>query len=163
MKRIFCLTAIIFILLSLFSCGERRNYRDDLSCGELVDKATGQIPVDMGYKALGGEHIEYNFSGTELDDDHAFSASVASGDINEVGIFHAPDVESVEALKALTEEYLKNYQEEKESFIASYAPRETEKLKNAEVRSYGNYVAYAILSAEDKAIFFDTVEKLLTP
>ena len=162
MKKRFCLTAIVFILLSLFSCGERREYRDDISCGELVDKATGQIPVDMGYKALGGEHIEYNFSGTELDDDHAFSASVASEDINEVGIFHAPDSKSVATLKALAEEYLKNYREEKESFIASYAPKDTPKLKSAEVRSYGNYVVYAILSADDKAIFFDTVEKLLS-
>ena len=78
-------------------------------------------------------------------------------------IFHAADSEATEELSALAEEYLKSYREEKEAFIASYAPKELEKIKNAEVRVFGNYVAYAILSADDGRIFFDTVEKLLRP
>lgn len=163
MKRIFCLATLLFLLLSLCACGEKKEYRDDLSCGELIDRATEQIPVDMGYKSLGGEHIKYNFNDTELDDDHSFSVSASSSDINEVGIFHAADSEATEELSALAEEYLKSYREEKEAFIASYAPKELEKIKNAEVRVFGNYVAYAILSADDGRIFFDTVEKLLRP
>ena len=142
-------------------CSEKKEYRDDYNCAKLLDTAAEQLPVDMGYKNLGGDHIKYNFSETELDDDHAFLVSVSSTDINEFGVFHVPNGKGREALLELTEEYLDDYLEEKEAFIASYAPKELEKLKNAEARSFGNYVAYAILSADDKELFFDTVEKLL--
>lgn len=161
MKKIFCLSFVFALLFTLTGCAEKNNYKDDYGCAKLLWEASEQLPIDLGYKELGGEHIKYNFDATELDDDHAFLASVSSTDINEFGIFHAPTEEARQRLLELTDKYLKNYLEEKETFIASYAPEELEKLKNAETRTFGNYVTYAILSKEDKELFFDTVEKLL--
>ena len=162
MKRIICAVLLLWLTVTLFSCSGKEQYRNDLSCAELLDSAEEQIPVDMGYESLGGDHINYNFEGTELDDDHAFRHSKASEDINEIGIFHAPDSTARMELERLTDSYLETILEEKGAFIASYAPKELEKLKKAEVKTFGNYVAYAILSDDDRAVFFDTVEKMLT-
>lgn len=161
MKRIFCFISVFALLITLTGCSEKKEFRDDYGCAKLLDAAAAELPQDLGYKELGGEHIKYNFDATELDDDHAFLSSVDSSNINEFGIFHAPTEAARRELLDLTEDYLEDYLEEKEAFIASYAPGELEKLKNAEARTFGNYVAYAILSKEDKEIFFDTVEKLL--
>ena len=162
MKKLFCITVSLLLLTSLFSCNNRDTvYRDDISCAEILENASEQLPIDLGYKSLGGEHKKYYFDNTRLDDDCAFLGSVASEDINEIGIFHAPTLQAREELLELCEDYLEDYLEEKEAFIASYAPAELEKLKNAEARAFGNYVAYAILSKDDRALFFDTVEKLL--
>ena len=82
-------------------------------------------------------------------------------DINEVGIFHSPGGESEAEVFRLTEAYLKSLREEKQAFIGSYAPEELPKLNGAEVRRYGNYTVYAILSEEDRQLVFETVEKML--
>lgn len=161
MKKISLFFLLFALCLSLFACAEAKEYRNDYNCAKLLGDASEQLPIELGYKDLGGEHIKYNFDATELDDDHAFLASVSSSDINEFGVFHAPTEDARQRLLELTEKYLDNSLEEKEAFIASYAPEELEKLKNAEARCFGNYVTYAILSKEDKELFFDTVEKLL--
>ena len=150
------------MLIMPLSCSKKAQYRDDLSCASIIERAAEQLPIDSGYKNPGGDHIKYNFRNTELDDDHAFLVSVSSSDINEFGIFHAKDSSACGKLSDLAKDYLEEYFEEKEIFIASYAPEELEKIKNAEVKTFGNYVAYAVLSEDDRELFFDTVEKLLT-
>ncbi|MBQ8850622.1 MAG: DUF4358 domain-containing protein [Clostridia bacterium] len=161
MKKILCFAIILSFALSLCACSKKGEYRDDVPCSELLDSAEEQIPVDMGYESFDGDHIKYNFEDTELDDDHALRYSTASENINEIGVFHAPDEASRDGLAELTERYLDGLLEEKGEFIASYAPKELEKLRSAEVKTFGNYVAYAILSEDDREVFFDTVEKML--
>jgi len=162
MKRLICFIFIISLSLSYVACMKSSEYADDIPCAQLLDSAEEQIPIDLGYESFGGDHIKYNFEDTELDDDHALRYSVASEDINEIGVFHAPDEASRDRLYEITENYLKSLLEEKGAFIASYAPKELEKLENAEARIYGNYVAYAILSADDREMFFETLENVLS-
>ena len=162
MRKIICFILVTTLLLTLASCGKAHDFRNDYDCAELLAKALEKTSVASDHKALGAEHIKYNFNSTTLDDDHAFLASTPSTDISEVGVFHAPNRAIREELSELVEEYLEDYLEEKEAFIASYAPQELEKLKMAETRVFGNYVVYAILSGDDSKIFFDTVEKLLS-
>ena len=78
-----------------------------------------------------------------------------------MGIFHAPNEGDAKKLKEITQRYLDGLLEEKGAFIGSYAPKELEKLENAEARIFGNYVAYAILSEDDRKLFFDTIEAKL--
>ena len=152
--------SVLSLCFSFIGCSEKKEYRDGLECSELLGSAAEKLSGDIEYKALGADHVKYNFD-DGLMGDHAFLASASSSDINEMGIFHASDKKECEDILELCEDYFEDYLEEKEEFIASYAPRELEKLKNAEARRFGNYVAYAILSENDKDIFFDTVEKLL--
>ena len=158
MKRILFVLISAALCLALFSCKNKEAYADDIPCAELLDTAEEQIPIDLGYESFGGDHIKYYFKDTKLDDDHALRYSVASENIDEIGAFHAPDERSAEQLEKITEEYLNGLLEEKGAFIGSYAPKELEKLENAEVKRFGNYVVYAILSADDRELFFETVE-----
>ena len=161
MKRYLIVLLLMATLLS--SCAKKeKTYTDDLPCAELADTIEEQIPVDFGYDTYGGEHLRYYFEDTSLHDDVCLRYTVRSEDIGEFGIFHAPDAEVRTELERLCESYLNTLREEKTVFIASYAPEEVPKLENAEVRTFGNYVVYAILSDADRALLFDTVEKALS-
>lgn len=166
MKRAIRLTALAVLFLTvalpiLSSCKKETSYTDDLSCAEIMDAVEDQIPVNFGYETFGGDHMRYYFEETPLPDDHCLRYSVMNDDINEVGIFHSPDGKSEEEVFRLTEAYLATLREEKQAFIGSYAPEELPKLNDAEVRRFGNYTVYAILSEEDRKLVFETVEKML--
>ncbi len=161
MKRYLILILVLATLLS--ACGKKeKTYADDIPCSELADTVEEQIPVDFGYETFGGEHLRYYFEDTKVHDDACLRYSVRSEEISEFGIFHTPDEASRIEIKRLCENYLATLREEKSTFIASYAPEEVPKLERAEVRSFGNYVAYAILSDDDRELFFETIEKKLT-
>ena len=162
MKKIILLCIAANLTLSVFGCSKDVEYKDSVPCDEILDAVEEQIPVNLGYESYGGEHIKYYFDSTELDDDHSLRYSALSDDINEFGVFHAPDKESRDELLRITEKYLDELLADKKAFISSYAPKELPKLENAETRTYGNYVAYAILSDADKAAFFETVESMLS-
>lgn len=160
MKRYFILLLVIPALLSACSTKEK-NYTDDLPCSELMESVEEQIPVDFGYESFGGEHLRYYFEDTKCHDDACLRYTVRSEDIGEIGIFHTPDEESRTEIERLCQAYLKNLREEKSAFIESYAPDELPKLEDAEVRSFGHYTVYAILSDADRKLVFETVEKKL--
>ena len=161
MKKIHVLSLILALCCLLFACAKASAYANDVPCAELADRATDQIPVNFGYETYGGEHIRYYFDDTELPDDVCLRYSVLSEDINEVGIFHAPNEEAKAELVRLCEDYLARLLDEESAFIASYAPKELSKLEHAEVKSFGNYVVYAILDDDDRELVFETVEKEL--
>ena len=147
--------------LNMYSCMSRQVFADDVSCSDLMDTVETQLPVEFGYKAFGEEHLRYYFEDTKLPDDLCLRYSTASENINEIGIFHTPDAESQEEVVELAEAYLEELQEDQRAFIGSYAPQELPKLDRAEVRTFGNYTVYAILSDEDRALAFDIIESVL--
>ena len=153
---------LFLVCVTLTSCSQQKSYANDLPCAELMDAVEDQIPVDFGYETFSGDHLRYYFEDTKRPDDHCLRYSVRSEDINEFGIFHAPDDAAREELKRLTEGYLETLKSDQQAFIASYAPEELPKLERAEVRVFGNYVAYAILSDDDRKLAFETIEKKLT-
>lgn len=160
MKKIYAIFTVLCLLLCLTGCN-RSDYKNDIPCSKILDSVEEQLPIDLGYKNFDGDHIKYYFRNTKADDDHALRYSVKSENIDEFGIFHAPDDKSKKELTKIAEEYLDELLKEKKAFIASYAPDELPKLENAEVKSFGNYVAYAILDQKGRELFFDTVEKSL--
>ena len=166
MKTKATLTSMLLLLPLLFSslssCGQKMVYADNVSCSELMDAVVEQIPVSFGYEAYGDDHLRYYFEDTTLPDDVCLTYSVASEDINEIGIFHTPDAASREEIYDLAEDYLEELREDKRAFIASYASDELPKLDRAEVRTFGHYTVYAILNDRDRALVFETIEKMLT-
>ena len=83
-----------------------------------------------------------------------------SNNINEIGIFHTTEGKSKE-FAGMIKAYLLNSYERNQAWYDSYIPAETPKLRDAEVRIYGNYVVYAILSKESKGTVFSVAEKTL--
>ena len=61
----------------------------------------------------------------------------------------------------LLRDYLAQAYEDNRVWYDSYMPEETPKLRDAEVKVFGNYVVYAIYSSADKATLFDAVKAAL--
>ena len=80
--------------------------------------------------------------------------------IDEYGILHT-DID-IEGAERLIREYLARSYEENRAFYDSYIPAETPKLRDAQVRVYGDYVVYAILSPADRDRLFDRIEACLS-
>lgn len=157
---ILTLTALV---LCLAACRQQKSYLNDRRCEELMDDAVDQIPVTFGYDTFESDHLRYCFDDWEEADDACLRYSIASENINEIGIFHSPTEEKAREIYEDCKEYLNDLREEKSTFIASYAAEELPKLERAEVRRFGNYTVYAILSDDDRTLVFDTIEQALTP
>ena len=81
--------------------------------------------------------------------------------LDEFGIFLVDAGKAKMLRLQLAEEYLKKRYDENLEWYNSYMPTETPKLREAEVRIYGDCVVYAILSVERRNAFFAECEKLL--
>ncbi len=161
MKKLGILIIAVSLLLSLFSCSGKGEYSDSVPCAEILDSVEEQLPINLGYESFDAEHVKYYFDDTKAFDDKALRYSVLSEDINEFGVFHAPDEKSRDELEALIKKYFAELLETRRAFITSYAPKELTKLEHAEVKVFGNYVAYAILDSDDRETFFETVSSCL--
>jgi hypothetical protein len=93
MKRCFPFL-LLLSLLFLGSCSKGNTYADGIPCAELLKTAEQQIPVPFGYESFGAEQIGFYFGDPKSHDDGAIQHSKKSEDINEIGIFHAPDEQS---------------------------------------------------------------------
>ncbi|MBR2353576.1 MAG: DUF4358 domain-containing protein [Clostridia bacterium] len=155
------LLVLVLSLIFLFSCGENKQYADGVSCEELMNTAKSVISAELGYTDLGNEQILYYFGKTDGYNDVCLRYSVRSETIDEIGIFHSVNEERAQEIGEHSEKYLAQMKEEQGAFIASYAPKELSKLEKAEVRQFGNYTVYAILSEEDRQAVFQALEERL--
>ena len=158
MKRFLLFFSALF-LLSFAGCGKPtpRKYLNDLSAAELADLAGDALSED--FRAADADYLTDYVTLPQA----GYSISVrlaAGGDrIDEFGILHS-DIGTEEAARLLRD-YLARSYEQNRTFYDSYIPTETPKLRDAEVRVYGDYVVYAILSPEEKTAFFNRVEACL--
>lgn len=156
MKPFFSFLTALCLLLT--ACGSKVTYTNTLSSEELSAKAcktlnsTDFLPADSSYLS---DYIDLSHlpSGSIL-----FAAE--GNNLDEFGIWHLP-TEQVGEVKNLLESYLDESLERNRSFYDSYIPEETPKLRDAEVRVFGNYVVYAILSERDRNLLFQTVKNAL--
>ena len=159
MKKFFIFT-IIFTLL-LCSCSKKSVYRNDISCVYLTDTIKTELNGDGGYAFFEDEQIKLIFEDISLANEYSVIYSLPSQNIDEFGIFKTDKEGNARKLADKCREYLKVKYEDENAFIASYAPEELPKLKDAEVKVFGNYVAYAILSENDRELFFSSIKNIL--
>ena len=160
MKKIIIIAAIAVLAAFLIGCA-KKDYKDDASCSDVIGAAEKNAPVELGYESFDQSHVRFLFDDIELYDSFEFRYSTLSENINEFGIFHAVDEKACNELYEDVEEYLDELYEDKKAFISSYAPDELPKLERAQVKKFGNYVAYAILSDEERDAFFNSVKSAL--
>lgn len=148
---------LALLLPMLSACHSKHSYTDSLTASELA----GDVR-----KALSGtEYLEANQDylndyfpiPAEVSDYRIYFASDGNS-LDEFGIWHA-SAAATEQLSALIRGYLDESLSRNRSFYDSYIPQETPKLRDAEVRVFGNYVAYAVLNETDRKTFFHTVEQ----
>lgn len=160
MKRFIRISALILALCLLFaSCNRTPKYRDDVKTSELADSI--KLKIEGGDKLT---EIDASFmqssmgiDATEYEDFSVFITVVGTS-INEFGIFRVKDEAHAEELKGKLQDYidLRN-----EAWMPEYLPEEYPKLKNAEIKSAGLYVMYAVLSDSEKEAAFKELENML--
>jgi hypothetical protein len=95
-------------------------------------------------------------------DGYAVASSSISTDINEYGIIHLSDPEQVAEIERMAQVYVENQRDFLSTFLNTYNEAEMAKLEEMQVRVFGNYVVYTILSANDTAAVMNAIEEKLT-
>lgn len=162
-KRILSLTLACLLICALAACGKTPAYRDDVSVESLSATVSALIPVEGGYDMSGEDFLKYyfDFDGDHTIDGYAIAASSASSDVNEYGILHVNDPEQVSEVEQLANVYLSNQRDFLSTFVNTYNAAEMAKLEAMQVRVFGNYIVYTILSAEDTQAVMNAVESAL--
>lgn len=163
-KRIISLVLALLLTLPLAACGKTVSYRDDISVDELSAAVEALIPVEGGYDMSGEDFLKYyfDFDHRHTIDGYAIAASSASTNINEYGIIHLSDPEQVAEVDRLAQVYVENQRDFLSTFLNTYNEAEMAKLEEMQVRVFGNYVVYTILSANDTAAVMNAIEAKLT-
>lgn len=156
------LTLTVLCQIFIFTaCSGKENYREGIPCRDLTEKFIASQLSAPDYSYYDREELSFFLDIPEYVTDLSAIYSTDVNDINEIGVFHCSDKKSAEKFLDTLISYLEEQQKGQKAFIESYAPREVPKLDGAEVRRYGNYVVYTILSAQDKKAVWETIEKEL--
>ena len=161
-KQLFLPVLLAFsMLFSLISCKKASVvYTDTLSAHELSEEAEDELD-HTDFRQADGDWLKDYVTLPEDLTDFEICFSSDGNNLNEFGIWHVRS-DQIAPLEATLRTYLAESLLRNRNFYDSYIPQETPKLENAEVRVFGNYVCYAILNAQDREIFFRTVEEELT-
>ena len=156
MKRILTALLAMLLLLSFASC-KKTAYKNDVSVSALADTAVSVLNDGKAYSTADADFLDSYFVKPDYVTESVIRFSTDGNDLNEFGIYHVTEG-NAEAMKANLSNYLTEFYE---LYNANYLPEETPKLRDAEVRVFGNYVAYAMLNDTDRATFFDALESAL--
>ncbi len=153
---------LLFLFLTLFSsCKRATVYVDDLSAKALVTELQNELDGEDYMRAAPG-YLEDYFDEDAKTADYGICFCADGNNLSEFGIWHADSPKVAQEISTQLRHYLDESLIKNKSFYDSYIPEETPKLRDAEVRVFGNYVAYAILDKEDRADFFKKLEVKLT-
>ena len=158
MKR-FYVFALAALCLCLAACsGGKEEYKDDISASELAS-AVDAVIDSSDMIAMEDSYLQ-NAMQLEPADFAEYVVKINSKGVNidEYGIFAAPDTDSVQQVQDAAEGYL---QLRKDTWMPEYMPEELPKLENARVKTCGRYVMYAILSDDAADAAFSAFEDAL--
>ena len=157
MKRFLCFLLVIASLCCIPACQNNISYRDDLSIASLMESVRGGLNHQMQYSRADADYHNEYFTMPDFVKERDVYFSTEGNNLNEFGIFRVTEG-NAEAMATHLKEYLSSSLEKNRDFYASYIPEEVEKLRDAEVKQFGNYVAYAILDRSSRNRFFSSLE-----
>ena len=158
MKRSICILLCLAALLCLGACGKKAAWRTDVPLDKLAE--TVEKHLDGG--SLAAMQESYLKGAMKLDPaifaDWLVKINAYGANIDEYGIFKAPDEADVAAVKQAAEDYLKL---RRDTWMEEYMPEEKPKLTQAEVKVCGLYVIYAIVSDDARGKILTDFENAL--
>ena len=160
MKRFWISLLCLFLIFALPSC-KKTQYNDTPTANSLADSVLGVLDDPDGYAVAEHDLLEGYFHRPDNAADFTVRIRADRNNIDEFGIYHVADGD-VREMATLLEGYLSQSLELNRDWYDSYIPTETPKLRRAEVRTFGNYAVYAILSDADRMAFFAAVENALS-
>ncbi len=158
MKRTVSFILLAVFVLILVSCGSV-SYRSDVSVQDIAKEAEkGMSHADNLAKASADFLSFFLNVDPSLCDGFTVKNPTGSVSIDEYGIFKAKDAQSAEKISAALSSYL---QSRIDTWDTRYDQSEKSKVENAETKTFGVYVCYAILSDAERNAFFGCVEGML--
>ena len=158
MKRSICILLCLAALLCLGACGKKAAWRTDVPLSTLAEAVEKHL--DGG--SLAAMQESYLKGAMKLDPaifaDWLVKINAYGANIDEYGIFKAPDEAGVAAVKQAAEDYLKL---RRDTWMEEYMPEEKPKLTQAEVKVCGLYVIYAIVSDDVRGKILTDFENAL--
>lgn len=154
-KKLLVLLSALLMLSLLAGCGSSEKVKNDVPVDTLAAAVTSALGSD-DFVAV----ADYYYEGSMKMDVSGFDGRTVminskGVNIDEFGIFQVKDAADVAAAKETVETYL---QMRRDTWIPEYMPEERPKLDNAEIKTAGNYVMYAILWDDGKAAAFEAFE-----
>lgn len=157
--NLFPLFLLIFLLLSSCQKNAKENYQTNLSADELANTAEESLP-DIFYLEADEDYLEEYLTIPPSVKDFTVRFAGDGNHLDEFGIWIVEDGTQKENAD-LIRHYFSDSLTRNRTFYDSYIPEETPKLRDAEVKIYGNTVVYAILSPADRKTFFSAIESAL--
>ncbi len=156
--------AVLALLCATFiltACGEEAKYQKEINAKEIAATLSEKTPTESVWIDEDQKFIEEYVEFPEyVKESHVYYAQ-NTNDLDEFGIFWVEEGQAKAVRSMLVQGYLQKRYTENLEWYNSYMPTETPKLRDAEVRVFGNCVVYAVLSPERRTAFFSECEKLL--
>lgn len=158
MKRIFCFLMVLAVVLSFAACGKKESWRSDVPVSKLCEAVEKHL--DGGnLAAMTESYLQGNMKlDTSLFSEFTVKINAYGANVDEYGIFKAPDEAGAAAVKKAAEAYL---QMRKDTWMEEYMPQEKPKLTKAAVKVCGLYVIYVIVGDDVRQPILDEFEKAL--
>lgn len=155
--------AILMLLcvVSVLTACQKEEFKNDIAPKEIADALREKTPTESAWIGEDQHFIEEYVDFSDYVKERQVYYAQNTNDLDEFGIFLVEKGQEKAVRSLLSQGYLQKRYNENREWYDSYMPTETPKLRDAEVRVYGNYVAYAILSPERRTAFFTEFEKLL--
>ena len=146
--------------LMLASC-DQEEYKKEIDATKVATQLSQVTPTESKWIDDDQDFIKEYVAFSEYVKESQIFYAQNTNDLDEFGIFEVEEGKAQEVRTRLLRGYLKKRYDDNLEWYNSYMPTETPKLRDAEVRVYGNCVVYAVLSKEKRKAFFDECEKLL--
>ena len=151
---------ILVLPVILVSCGTASvTYASDVPVSELVSGADRALGFDETLTEVPADYIKGMMEiDTSAFSEYAVKIRASGANIDEYGIFKAPEGTSVADTEAIVRAYLDM---RLDIWMEEYMPEEKPKLEKAEIKIMGDYVIYCILDTGSKDAVFNAMEALL--
>lgn len=158
---ILTLLSAVYILAACSKKEEEGDYKKEINTQEIATALSQKTPTASAWINEDQYFIEEYVDIPEYVKESSVYYAKNTNDLDEFGIFLVEEGKEKATRLLLLQGYLQKRYTENQEWYNSYMPTETPKLRDAEVRIYGNCVVYAVLSAEQRTAFFAECEKLL--
>ena len=159
MKKITSLLLVALMLLSLVACGGT-TYKNDVPVDQIAETAIKKLTEGTIFNTAADGFLDDYFKKPDYVESFVIRNSGDTNNLDEFGIFHVEEGKEKD-MSDLLKSYLSKSYEANKSFYDSYIPEETPKLRDAEVKTFGNYIVYAIMSEDSRALLFASIESSL--
>lgn len=143
----------------LTSCGSSASYANDVPVSDICTKVDALLTNPKEFALMSADYIKgMMYVDTSKFADYAVKLRASGANVDEYGIFKAPDNSDPELIRETVEAYLKM---RVDTWMPEYMPEEFPKMQSASVKVFGQYVVYCILDEATKANVFSAVESAL--